>query len=321
MAAFETHPVTPYPVVGYARESLNDDNREVLIWYPVDPEVQGKPSESPWDLFNVAANAAVAGDKQLPVVALSHGYQGNPHELSWLIRGLVHNGYIVLGIQHEDLIQGKKHVNIWMRAGDISRLIDRFTELPLSKRANLEKIAVTGFSLGGTTAIWIAGGRATKLDSLMPGPEYADRNEFSGVNEGLPTLNKEMMSKDWRDKRVKAAFVMAPSWAWLFDEASLSKIAIPTYLIAAESDKMLMTNNNAGFFARFIPKAFYQPIYGKGGHFIFLSALNETQRKKADPSNQFTFLFEDDPTVDRKWIQDQVVEEAVDFFNWALKKP
>ncbi len=37
------------------------------------------------------------------------------------------------------------------------------------------------------------------------------------ADEALPTLNKEMMGKDWREPRVKAAFVMAPAWSWIFD--------------------------------------------------------------------------------------------------------
>jgi predicted dienelactone hydrolase len=127
-----------------------------------------------------------------------------------------------------------------------------------------------------------------------------------------------MMAKDWRDERVKAAFIMAPGWAWIFDEESLRRIPIPTYLIAASADTVLVAKNNAGFFARSIPKALYQEIPGKADHYIFISALNDRQKKRADPEGRLTYLSEDDVSVDRTWIQLQLVEQAVGFFESAL---
>lgn len=320
---FEPRAVAPYPTVGYREVNFFDDfsnsDRALLVWYPVDSAAVGKPSKNPWDVFHVALNGAPAETK-MPIIIISHGYTGNPHQLSWLIRGLVYHGFIVLGIQHRDIINRKVHANHWQRVKDVSTMLDQFIKSPLSGWGNLNKIGITGFSLGGTTSILIAGGRATKLDSLIPGPEYASPEDFTKADEALPTLNKKMMARDWRDSRVKAAFIMAPAWAWLFDESSLQKISIPTYLIASSADKVLVTNNNAGFFARNIPQAFYQEIPGKGSHYIFISAVNEQQRKKADPDSQLRFLFDEDATVDKSWIQFQVSEEASRFFKFALNQ-
>lgn len=317
--AFEPLIVTPFPIVGYQEIPFYDDfhkvQRELLVWYPIN-KASGKSSESPWDVFQIALNASPASVKnKMPVVVISHGYTGNPHQLSWLIRWLVHNQFIVLGIQHIDLINGKAHVNHWQRALDVKTMIDKFSATPFAKLADLNKIGFAGFSLGGTTAIWVAGGRSTKLDTLIPGPQYASIEDYVRADEALPSLNKEMMSKDWKESRVKAAFVMAPAWAWLFDEKSLSQVSIPTYLIAAENDQVLVTKNNAGYFSKFIPESIYQTISGKAGHYIFISALNQNEREKADPSGELNFLFEEDSTIDRRWIQSQVSEEAVNFFK------
>jgi predicted dienelactone hydrolase len=227
----------------------------------------------------------------------------------------VHEGFIVIAIRHNDLMEGKVHANHWLRAKDIKMIIDQFFASPMGEFAHANEIGVAGYSLGGTTAIWVAGGRTTKLDTLIPGSEYADLREFRLADQALPGLNKEMMNKDWRDPRIKAAFVMAPAWAWLFDESSLERISIPTYLIAAEADQVVITKNNAGFFARHIPHAIYQTIPGKVGHYIFISALNERQRKLADLTGRFDFLFQDDATVDRAWLQLQIGEEATKFFH------
>jgi predicted dienelactone hydrolase len=324
IASFEPRIITPAPVLGYKEVTFYDKfqkaNRELLIWYPVHPITPGTISENPWDVFQVAINAVpFITQKKIPVVVISHGYTGNPHQLSWLIKELVNQGYLVLGMQHRDLIDGKAHANHWQRAQDVRLMIDQLSANQMANFADLNKIAIAGYSLGGTTAIWIAGGRSTKLNTFIPGPEYASGDDFTRAEEALPTLNKEMMARDWRDSRVKAAFALAPAWAWLFDEQNLRKVKIPTYLIASASDEVLVSKNNAGFFGRMIPQAKYQEIPGKGGHYIFISAIENSQRKAADPKGELNFLFEDDASIDRGWIQSQVANEGVRFFNSVFK--
>lgn len=323
LTGFEPKIVTPYPVLGFREHVFFDPHQKVerrlLMWYPVMPGTMGKPSNNAWDIFNVASNAPLdPSQANQRLIVLSHGYIGSPQNQSWLIRELVHQGFMVAAIPHRDLMDGIFHLNHWQRAQDITTLLDQFADLPLAKNIDLNKVGIAGFSLGGTTAMWVAGGKTTRLDSLVPGPEYAAPRDYTRTNEALPTLNKEMMSKDWRDKRVQAAFVMAPGWSWLFDPASLQQISIPVYLIAAEADQTLVTKNNAGLFARYIPKAFFQTISGKAGHFIFISALSTEHRQAVDPKGQLQFLFEDDPSVDRTWIQSQISEEAVRFFKSTL---
>lgn len=319
--AFEPRLVTPYPVVGYREIEFFDDvhkiDRTLLIWYPINATVEGKSSKDPWDVFNIALNASPKISK-MPIVILSHGYSGNPHQLSWLTKGLVDHGFIVLGLQHRDLIEGKAHMNHWQRARDVSTMVDQFTKSPLAGWGNLNKIAIAGYSLGGTTALWIAGGRSTQLNALIGRREDSNSEEFFKINEALPTLNKAMMTKDWKDQRVKAAFIMAPSWACLFDEENLRKISIPTYFIAGTADPIVSTKNNAAYFARHIPSSIFQQIPGKVGHYIFISELKAEKRKKADPKSQMNFLFEENVHIDKAWIHSQIVEEACRFFKSQL---
>lgn len=112
---------------------------------------------------------------------------------------------------------------------------------------------------------------------------------------------------------------MAPAWAWIFDEKSLSKISIPIYFIASSADNVLVTQSNAGFFARNVPKSTYQEIPGKANHYVFISALNEKQRQELNLPAKFNFLIEDDVSVDRAWIQSEVSQEATRFFNSLFK--
>jgi predicted dienelactone hydrolase len=315
--------VTPYPVVGYIEfpffDEFHQQTRSLLVWYPVEPLTAGEESPNEWDLFKVALNAPIASSKEkMPVVIISYGYGGTPHQLSWLIKHLIYNNYIVLATQHLDLQNGKPHGNHWQRPKDIHTIIDLFSSKALSSSANLNKIGMAGFSLGGTTAIWLVGGRATKLETIAPGSDYASPEEFRDIDLVLPSLDRDKMSQDWRDNRIKAAFIMAPAWAWIFDEQSLKAVSIPTYVIASSADNVLVTSNNAGFFAKNIPGSSYQTISGEANHYVFISALNEIKRKKANFPPKLNFLIEDSPTVDRNWIQFQVAEEAVNFFNQEL---
>lgn len=318
LQAFTPHPVTPVPVLGYRVESFFDEaqnaKRELLIWYPVEPITMGTPSKDPWDVFEVAVNAPPAVSKaKMKVIVLSHGYTGNPHQLSWLIRGLVHKGFVVAAVQHRDLVEGKVHINHWQRAQDVGLIIHQLSMSSIARYIDLQKMGIAGFSLGGTTAVWVAGGRSTKLNTLIPGRQFASPDDFTKAEAALPTLNKQMMAKDWRNEHIKAAFIMAPAWAWLFDEESLTHITIPTYFIAPSNDNVLVTRNNAGFFARNIPRAIYQEIPGKATHYVFITSL--TDPKLVDPKRELTFLFEDDPSINRRWIQFQVAEEAAKFFK------
>ena len=242
------------------------------------------------------------------MIIVSHGYGGSPHQLSWLINKLVYNDHIVLGIEHLDKLNG---INLWKRAEDIHTLLDRFVLQLFANFADLNRIGIAGFSIGGATGILLTGGTATRLDHFVPGPNDVYPEDFSGIEQALPTLNKKKMAQNWKDERIKAAFLMAPAWAWIFEKNSLIKMTIPTYIVAPEADKVLVTPNNAGFFSKNIPGSVYQMIPGQVGHYIFISIPKEKDKL---PSN-LNFLITDAPGVDRRWVQFELAREATDFFQ------
>ena len=178
---------------------------------------------------------------------------------------------------------------------------------------DLNQIGIAGYSIGGTTGIWLTGGRATRLDNFVPTPNDVYPGEFNtaAIEKALPTLDKKNIMQSWKDMRIKAAFLMAPSWAWIFDKDSLQKITIPTYIVASNADNVLVTQSNAGFFSKNIPKSLYQIIPGKVSHYVFISIPKE---KNKLPSS-LSFLIEDAPDIDRRWIQFEVASDASDFFQ------
>ncbi len=129
LMAFSPKPVTSNPVLGTHTISYYDKyeevNREIQVWYPVASAVTGLPSKSLWDLFNVAADAPPdTSEQKRPVIVLSHGHSGNPNQLSWLIQGLVREGFIVIAIKHRDIVDGEPQANSWGRARDVHVILD-----------------------------------------------------------------------------------------------------------------------------------------------------------------------------------------------------
>jgi predicted dienelactone hydrolase len=312
LAAFEPILITPYPVVGYREVPI--ENQTLYLWYPVKADVVGTKSDSPIDVFKIAKDSEFQ-KVPAPLIILSHGYFGNPHMLSWLIRAFVHNGFIVAAVQHKDLEGGAIQLDYWKRASDIKSILDTLTKAPFDKIVDPNRIGLAGYSLGGMTALWLIGGKVTNLDNLVPSAEYAIQRDYSFAQDAINSINKDAWTKDYRDPRIKAAFIMAPAWTWVFDESSLKKVNIPVYLVAAEKDQILVSKNNAGKVHDLIPYSQYQLIPGKGGHYIFITAVGEANK---NAMGRFSFVFEDDPEVDRAWIQSQVSEEAVRFFWSAL---
>jgi predicted dienelactone hydrolase len=313
LGAFEPHPITPYPVVGYKEIPFFDESsqmsRKILIWYPVESKLKGKPSSDLWDVFDIAMDAPICHPQsKKSVIVISHGYGGTPHQLSWLINKLVYDDCVVVGMQHLDTI------NLWKRAQDIHALLDRFALQSFAQYTDLNRIGFAGFSIGGTTGIWVTGGISTQLDHFEPGPDDAYPEEFNGIAQALPDLDKKKMAQDWKDPRIKAAFLMSPGWGWIFDKDHLKKITVPTYIVAPDADRVLVTARNAGFFSKNIPNCLYQTIPGQVGHYVFIS----TPKDKAQLPSHLDFLITDAPGIDRQWIQFEVAKEATDFFQSVL---
>ncbi|CRX38271.1 alpha/beta hydrolase family protein [Estrella lausannensis] len=313
--AFEIKPVLPLPVLGF--QQIAFDDRSISVWYPVAPETEGKVSDDPWDLFKVAP--AAKPSLKPPLIVVSHGYMGDPHNLNWLIRGLVDQGFAVAAVRHRDMIDGRPHMNHWMRAVDVSKMLDALEKSSLASSIDFKRIGFAGFSLGGTTGIFLAGGRAENLENPLPGKEYSAPREFSRADEALKTLKKGEMQKDYRERRIRAFFLMAPAWSWIFSDESLAQVDVPVYLIAGAADEILVTDTNAGRFARQIPGAYYQTIPGKVGYFVFITSLSDVKKLKVNQQIISDRVFKDDPSIDRDWIQAKTLTEAVRFFNETFR--
>jgi len=128
----------------------------------------------------------------------------------------------------------------------------------------------------------------------------------------LPLDAKEALNVD--DKRIKAAFAMAPGIVQAFgmDEGGLRQLKVPAYITVGAADTQAPPAENAEFAARYAERAELHVIPGRVDHDIFVNECNEAGR------NEFPQACIDAPGVDRASIHAQVGETAVRFFDASL---
>jgi predicted dienelactone hydrolase len=227
----------PYDV-GVATIELPDADRPLTVdvWFPLDTTVDlstlppqqytllpGVFYESP---DAVAADAAAIADAEdeagFPLVVYSHGSGGLRYIHSIYTEALAANGYVVAAPDHTgntalDLLLGSdlpaEEIAI-LRPEDVRRVIDAFVDAddpnagPFAQHVDADRIAVTGHSFGGYTAIaTVAGASVGDID--------------------VPA-----------DDRVDAIVPLAPAVApnWLPDDL-LATIDVPMMVLVGSDDR------------------------------------------------------------------------------------
>lgn len=189
-----------------------------LLFYPcAAPEI-----EHPLGPFTLAVApdaAPLAGPH--PLVILSHGSGGSPHTHRELARYLAAHGFVVAAPEHP-----RNHRRDNSLAGTIELLEARPRTLRAVADACAARFpltpgyAVVGHSLGGYTALALAGGRPVSLPHESP-----DRIARAIAVEP--------------DPRVSAVVLLAPALPWFRDPRSLAAVRVPILMIASYADEQI----------------------------------------------------------------------------------
>ena len=188
-----------------------------------------------------------------PLVIISHGFGAVKENFIYLAEHLASHGFAVAIPEHvgsnlsyrQALLQGKLNkllspVEYLDRPREISYLLNELEDLlerepQWKKRINLEKVGILGNSFGGTTALSLAGAEinTARLERECE-QEKIDLNVSSLLQcraNSLPPLNYNL-----RDSRIKAALAGNPLASSLFGPEGISKIEIPTLILAGSED-------------------------------------------------------------------------------------
>jgi predicted dienelactone hydrolase len=194
-----------------------------------------------------------------PLVVLSHGFGADRRFLSYLAYHLASYGLTVVALEHPgsnvtwltqittqsgygapgEILPATEFID---RPKDISFVLDQLSRLNqyslmFRGKFNTQQVSVIGHSLGGYTALALAG---AKLD-LVQLRKFCDVRSLVGLSPAdwlqcaavdLP----ETQTVDLRDPRVVQVIALNPVMGRLFSDASLAKINIPTMILAGTDD-------------------------------------------------------------------------------------
>jgi predicted dienelactone hydrolase len=311
--------------VGIRQIEFKDGQRRLALtmFYPARHETTAKPFVMPfYSNVNVLQNARPDfGDSRRPLVMFSHGRGSNALSYAWFGEYLAGRGYIVAAIDHHRTNTYDANIaylanKLWQRPVDIGLAISFLLHSKLWRPAiDPDRIAAAGHSQGGFTTLWL-GGAQVNAD------KYLEFQKRWRNNTMVPAHLRDQLPLDAtpalkvRDRRIKAAFAMAPGVLQAFgmDEAGLRQVSVPTFLIVGARDTQTKPGPNAEFAARHIPRAELVVMPGLVDHEIFVNECNQEGR------DEFPEACIDAPGVDRAAMHKSIGEAAIRFFEAALDR-
>lgn len=306
--------------VGEQTINYTDYSRErplkTQVWYPTtDKDI--KDTALPFLLSPTVKNATFVNKKH-PLIVVSHGTGGNRMSLAWLAIELTKNGYIVIAPDHWGNTLDNKipeyFVRYWERPLDMSFLLTSFLQDErFNNYVDSKRIATIGFSLGGYTALALAG---IELDCEMlklnasseQGRQEFTVPEFGDLRKLVNNISCKEVPATLRDSRFKVHISLAPALGLGLSEQK-QNITAPILIIGANNDQIAPIETNALKYSRAISGSKFTKLAGKTGHYIFLNEGNLQLRQEEST------YYQDDNTVDRRLIHRQISAEILDYLS------
>jgi predicted dienelactone hydrolase len=193
--------------------------------------------------LELALNGAPTRE-QLPVVVVSHGNGGTPWSHRGLATHLVREGFAVLLLEHPGnnrrdnslstpdgrvqavLLQHRpRHVRLAFDAA--------LADATLGPKLGRERYAVLGESIGGYTALAVAGGQARMLS------EGVDGARLRAPDADLLKLSFPVPTEP--DRRVTAAVLMVPAIGFFLADGALAGVEVPLLVRTGAQDTLAPT--------------------------------------------------------------------------------
>ncbi len=188
------------------------------------------------------------------VIVISHGAASSRQTLAYLGQHLATHGYAAVVLEHEDngaqfeqflsgLAQPPDPITLISRPRDVTAALDALAAIapqdPSLVQLNLTSVGIIGQSLGGYTALAVAGA-AYNPEALR---RVCPTSSQSGISLNLSLLVQcellavaQELSQSLRDDRVTSAIAINPLTSHIFGQAGLSQVEIPVMVVAGTDD-------------------------------------------------------------------------------------
>ena len=181
-------------------------------------------------------------NKSISVIVVSNGLGAKRDRFKELAQHLASYGFAVVVPDHpgsdrqrqKDFLRGLYQENFDAtdfrdRPLDISYILDELEVLnqkQLNNQLDLERVGIFGYSIGGTTALSLAGANIdfARLERECTKP--LDLLNISTLYQ-CRALELPKTQQSLKDERIKAAFLFVPFGNIVFSQSELSKVSIP----------------------------------------------------------------------------------------------
>lgn len=263
------------------------------IWYPAaGPTYRGLVGDNPvFRGTRVHIGPPIAAGKH-PLILFSHGSGGNMDNAAWLFATLAEQGAMVLAVNHPGTTSGdsspRRSVRLDERARDVSAALDvLLQEAPFAAHIDPKRIVSLGFSLGGATALGLAGMRFDREAYHR----FCDRSDDLPVDcqffakGGVDLANlPDGFAADTKDGRVSSAIAVDPGFSYAARPNSIAAMTMPVLLINLGAD-----GHGSGHRDRFLAA----DVGPNGSNLV--GRLSDVTYREIGPANHFTFLAECKP--------------------------
>lgn len=315
--------------VGVSTETFFDEARErplsVECWYPaeVPAGTQEATEYGPVRWHGLSDPVSFAGQalrgrepnvQNAPTVIYAHGAPGSRLQATYLCEHLASHGFFVAAIDATSMTYADFDSQAY-----VSGLVDRPLDVPfvldeLAKRfagmADTEHAAIIGYSFGGYTAL-ASCGAGLDFEQLRANSSRQDNIGYAlGFQERLePARGKQ---RGWQgDKRLQAAFVMAP---WNAPVLELAQVSVPLFIAVGELDTVApLDRDSRRVFNHVSSQKVHLLTFERGGHNLFTNPCLPEMRLSEE-----AWAHVSDPVWDKERVGDIVRHAALAFLQRHL---
>jgi predicted dienelactone hydrolase len=239
-----------------------------------------------------------------PVIIISHGLGLDSSNFRYLGKYLAKNGFAVVIPNHpqsdakqlQSLIKGNIHqlaqANEFKdRPLDIKYILDQLElDSRFRHRLNLQEVGVFGQSLGGYTALALAGAKIN-FQQLQEDCHEDKLQKTWNMSlllqcQALELLDQSGQEDNLQDQRIKGAIAVNPITSSIFGQAGLSQIHTPVMIIGSSEDTVApaLYEQILPFSWVTYPQKYLVMLLG-GTHFSTIGKSNPDSKQIALPTN------------------------------------